>query len=164
MERIRIVGLTRLPELIKCLVVCDLLVFNDGGSSVEEDPNDDEPYARYYEEVPLSYAHIFVRQVLNKFRFIAICYDYGHGKFGDMSPFSADYIGKRQGPIYRALGIGGNNANEELQSFNFGMGLKAKVQKLQPPHHDQGTTGGGLDSIFFILYWHITNCIIPSIF
>eukprot|EP00505_MAST-04D_sp_SCG-Rhode-Island_P000136 Stramenopile-MAST_4_protein_136 len=141
--------------------LCDLLVFSDGEQcrpDTELDAN--EPYARYYEEVPLSYAHTFVRTILKKLRFIAICYDYGHGKFSDMSPFSADYIGKRQGPIYRALGVGGNSPNEELQSFNFGMGLKATVKNLQPPHHDQGTTGGGLDSNFLhpiLAYYELHN-------
>jgi hypothetical protein len=144
--------------------LCDLLVFADGEQCRPEtddaDAENDEPYARYYEEVPLSYAHIFVRQILKKLRFVAVCYDYGHGKFSNMSPFSAEYIGKRQGPIYRSLGIGGNSPNEELQSFNFGMGLKASVDKLEAPHHDQGTTGGGLDSNFLhpiLAYYELHN-------
>jgi hypothetical protein len=75
--------------------LCDVLVFGDEDQCGP--PEKDEPYARYYEEVPLSYVHIFVRKILRKLRFIAICFDYGHGSFSNMSPFSSEFIAKRQG-------------------------------------------------------------------
>merc|ERR1711871_1122440 len=126
--------------------------------SSREAGEDGEPFASYYEDFPLA---LMPKFVLNQglHRYISVCYDYGHGKFSNLSPLNPQYIGTRQGTIEGALGIqvasmmgppGGNGGGGGMG----GGGGDLSQHKLRehdrpkPPPKRMGSTGAGVDSNF----------------
>ena len=78
---------------------------NNHGTDSESDEENDMVFAKYYEEVPVSYMPEFVSKHLKKTKYMSVCFDYGHGKFSEMDTLHHKYIGTRFGPIAEAIGM-----------------------------------------------------------
>ena len=64
-------------------------------------PGNKEIFAKYYEEVPLSFMPEFVSQHLGKTKYLSVCFDYGHGECWIHNPLCThDRLEKTHGLIF----------------------------------------------------------------
>ena len=147
--------------------LCDLIVFeadekhckeqkkrktkrklNNRGNDYEDQEENDRVFAKYYEEVPVSFMPELVSQHLKKSKYMSVCFDYGHGKFSEMDTLHHKYIGTRFGPIAEAIGMPhlmDQQADPSQQGDPF---AGSKGTGVKRPSKRMGPTGAGVDSNF----------------
>lgn len=106
-------------------------------------------FAKYYQEVPVSFMPTFVSQHLHKSKFMSICFDYGHGKFSEMDTLHSKYIGTRAGPTSEAIGIPNlYKQKEEQGDILTDLTDNDGSSRTTRPSKRMGPTGAGVDSNF----------------
>ena len=140
--------------------LCDLVVFEadeatcalekqQSKKSKKDKKNKPPVFAKYYQEVPVSFMPTFVSQHLHKSKFMSICFDYGHGKFSEMDTLHSKYIGTRSGPTSEAIGIPNlYKQKEEEDDILTGLTDENGSSKTTRPSKRMGPTGAGVDSNF----------------
>ena len=102
-------------------------------------------FAKYYEEMPVSFMAEFVTKHLKKSKYMSVCFEYGHGKFSDMDTLHHKYIGTRFGPIAESIGM------PHLMDQDGGgdpFGGRGTSRGTNRPSKRMGPTGAGVDSNF----------------
>ena len=117
----------------------------------EQEKKDEENkivFAKYYQEMPVSFMAEFVTKHLKKSKYMSVCFEYGHGKFSDMDTLHHKYIGTRFGPIAESIGMshlmdqdGGQDGGDPFGGSGSGRGTNRPSKRMGP-------TGAGVDSNF----------------
>jgi len=100
-------------------------------------------FAKYYEEMPVSFMAEFVTKHLKKSKYMSVCFEYGHGKFSDMDTLHHKYIGTRFGPIAESIGM-----PHLMDQDGGGDPFGGRGSGTNRPSKRMGPTGAGVDSNF----------------